>query len=67
MLVTALNPHIGYDKASSIAKHAFKHDLTLKEAAIELKYLTAEEFDQYVKPEEMLGPKDLEKWLLILL
>jgi len=42
MLVTALNPHIGYDKACKIAKHAYKKDSTLKEAALELKILTAE-------------------------
>ena len=57
MLVTALNPHIGYDKAAKIAKKAHKEGTTLKQAAIELQYLTAEEFDSYVKPEEMLGPK----------
>lgn len=56
MLVTALNPHIGYDNAAKIAKHAHKTGGTLKEAAIELKLLTAEEFDKYVKPSEMLGP-----------
>ena len=57
MLVTALNPYIGYDKAAQIAKKAHKEGSTLKQAAIELQYLTAEEFDSYVKPEEMLGPK----------
>ena len=57
MLVTALNPHIGYDKAAKIAKKAHREGTTLKQAAIELQYLTAEEFDSYVKPEEMLGPK----------
>ena len=57
MLVTALNPYIGYDKAAKIAKKAHKEGTTLKQAAIELQYLTAEEFDSYVKPEEMLGPK----------
>ena len=56
MLVTALNPHIGYDKAASIAKHAHKTGGTLKQAAIELNILTAEEFDKLVKPSEMLGP-----------
>lgn len=53
MLVTALNPRIGYDKAAEIAKKAHKEDKTLKEAAIELKYLTAEEFDQWVRPDTM--------------
>lgn len=57
MLVTALNPHIGYDKAAEIAKFAHKNSLTLKEAAIRLKYLTAKEFDEWVRPKNMLGPK----------
>jgi fumarate hydratase, class II len=56
MLVTALNPHIGYDNAAKIAKHAHKTGGTLKEAAVELGLLTAEEFDAKVKPENMLGP-----------
>lgn len=55
MLVTALNQHIGYDKAAEIAKKAHNDGITLKEAAIILSYLTAEEFDKYVKPEEMVG------------
>ena len=55
MLVTALNPYIGYDKAAEIAKKAYKENKTLKEAAIELGYLTAEEFDKYVRPEKMIG------------
>lgn len=58
MLVTALNPHIGYDKASIIAKSAHKSGTTLKEAAVESGYLTAEQFDEWIKPEEMIGPKD---------
>ncbi len=57
MLVTALNQHIGYDKASTIAKTAYKNNASLKETAIELGYLTAEEFDEFVKPEEMTQPK----------
>ncbi|XP_037969881.2 fumarate hydratase, mitochondrial isoform X2 [Plutella xylostella] len=57
MLVTALNPHIGYDKAALIAKTAHKEGSTLKATAIKLNILTAEQFDQYVRPEEMLGPK----------
>jgi fumarate hydratase class II len=56
MLVTALNPFIGYDKAATIAKTAHKNGTTLKEEAINLGYLTAEQFDQYVKPETMIGP-----------
>merc|ERR1711931_496209 len=57
MLVTALNEHIGYDKAATIAKTAHKKGSTLKAMAIELGYLTAEQFDAWVKPEDMLGPK----------
>lgn len=57
MLVTALNTHIGYDKAAAIAKKAHKENLTLKEAAIQLEYLSADEFDTIVRPEKMIGPK----------
>jgi len=56
MLVTALNPHIGYDKAAAIAKNAHKKGSTLKESALEMGYLTEAEFDQWVRPENMLGP-----------
>ena len=56
MLVTALNPHIGYDKASEIAKSAHKTGSTLKDAAVASGYLTAEEFDQWIVPEDMIGP-----------
>ncbi|MEL6251428.1 MAG: class II fumarate hydratase [Bacteroidota bacterium] len=55
MLVTALNTHIGYDKAAKIAKTAFAEDSTLKEAAIKLGYLSSEEFDKIVIPEKMVG------------
>jgi fumarate hydratase, class II len=55
MLVTALNPHIGYDNAAKIAKHAHKKGITLKESALELKLLTSEQFDAWVRPEEMIG------------
>jgi fumarate hydratase class II len=55
MLVTALNPHIGYEKAAAIAKNAHKKGLTLKASALELGYLTAEEFDRWVRPEDMVG------------
>ena len=58
MLVTALNNHIGYDKAAKIAKNAHQKGLTLRESALELKYLTNEEFDQWVRPEEMIGPSN---------
>ncbi|MGO4499219.1 class II fumarate hydratase [Paenibacillus sp. 2RAB27] len=57
MLVTALNPHIGYEKAASIAKQAHKEGLTLKESAMRSGYLTAEQFDSYVKPADMVHPK----------
>lgn len=56
MLVTALNPHLGYDKAAEIAKKAYSEGKTLREAALELKYLTNEQFDQWVRPENMLAP-----------
>lgn len=54
MLVTALNPHIGYDKAAQIAKKAYQENKTLKEAAIELGHLTEEEFNKWVRPENMI-------------
>ncbi|MBZ5750236.1 class II fumarate hydratase [Metabacillus rhizolycopersici] len=57
MLVTALNPYIGYENAAKIAKLAHKEGLTLKEAALQLELLTEEQFNQYVKPEEMIHPK----------
>ena len=56
MLVTALNNQIGYDKAAKIAKHAHEKGLTLRESALELKYLTNDEFDLWVRPEQMIGP-----------
>lgn len=56
MLVTALNPHIGYDNAAKVAKNAHRKGISLKESAVELGLLTAEEFDKYVKPEEMTHP-----------
>ncbi len=58
MLVTALNPHIGYDNAAKIAKKAHKEGTTLQEAAIALGLLTAEQFKEWVKPEMMIGPSD---------
>jgi len=57
MLVTALAPRLGYDRAAEIAKKAHKDGLTLKEAAVGLGYLTAEEFDREVRPEKMVGPR----------
>jgi fumarate hydratase class II len=56
MLVTALNPHIGYDKAAKVAKHALKQGISLRDSAIALGFLSGEEFDRYVKPEEMTHP-----------
>ena len=58
MLVTALNPYIGYDKAAAIAKKAHKEHTTLKEAAIKLGHLTEKQFDEWVRPENMLGPEE---------
>ncbi|RLV95476.1 Fumarate hydratase mitochondrial [Spathaspora sp. JA1] len=58
MLVTALNPKIGYDNASKVAKNAHKKGITLKESCLELNMLTSEEFDEWVRPEKMIGPKD---------
>ncbi len=57
MLVTALNPHIGYDNAAKIAKKAHKEGTTLKAAALALGLLTEEQFDQWVRPENMVAPK----------
>jgi fumarate hydratase class II len=56
MLVTALNPHIGYDKASEIAKNAHKKNISLKQSAIDSTYLTEEQFDAWIVPESMIGP-----------
>ena len=58
MLVTALNPYIGYDKASTIAKSAHKNGTTLKEAAVASGFLTAEQFDEWINPEKMIGPNE---------
>jgi fumarate hydratase class II len=58
MLVTALNTKIGYYKAAEIANKAHQEGTTLKEAALSLGYLTAEEFDQWVRPEDMIGNGD---------
>jgi fumarate hydratase class II len=58
MLVTALNTHIGYEKAAKIAKTAHKENKTLREVAIELGLVTGEQFDQWVRPEKMVGNLD---------
>lgn len=56
MLVTALNPYIGYDNAAKIAKNAHKKGITLKESALELKVLNEQQFNEWVKPENMISP-----------
>ena len=56
MLVTALNPHIGYDNAAKVAKKAYKENKTLRQATVELGFLTEKEFDKIVQPQKMLGP-----------
>ena len=61
MLVTALAPHIGYDKAAEIAKHAHHQGMTLREAALALGHVTAQDFDRIVRPETMTGPDPEEK------
>ena len=57
MLVTALNPYIGYENAALIAKTAHKNNTTLKEEAVALNLLSAEDFDKYIKPKEMTSAK----------
>jgi fumarate hydratase class II len=61
MLVTALNPHIGYDNAAKIAKKAHKEGTTLKEAALALGLVTSQDFDRWVRPEDMTGPSVTKK------
>jgi len=61
MLVTALNPHIGYDNAAKIAKKAHKEGTTLKEAALALKLVSSDDFDKWVRPEDMTGPEVRKK------
>jgi fumarate hydratase class II len=56
MLVTAMSPYIGYDKAAKVAHDAFEEGSTLKEIAVKLGYVTEKEFDEIVKPEEMVKP-----------
>ncbi len=56
MLVTALNPHIGYEKAARISLKAYREGLILREAALKLSFLTAKQFDEWVRPEEMTHP-----------
>ncbi len=61
MLVTALNPHIGYEKAAQISLKAYREDLSLREAALKLGFLTAKQFDEWVRPADMTHPLELEK------
>jgi len=56
MMVTALNPHIGYDRAAKVAQKAYNEGISLKEAALDLGFCNAEDFDRYVRPENMIGP-----------
>lgn len=60
MLVTCLNPVIGYDMASKVAKNAHKKGITLKQSTLELNALSEEEFEKYVRPELMLAPKEVK-------
>ena len=57
MLVTALNPHIGYYKAAEIAQNAYREGKTLKQAAVESGYVSAEDFDRWVNPADMVGKR----------
>ena len=61
MLVTALNPHIGYEKAAQIAIKAYREDISLREAALELGYVTGEQFDKWVRPEDMIHPLAIDE------
>jgi fumarate hydratase class II len=58
MLVTALSPHIGYERAAKIAQKAYREHSTLRQAALELGWVSAEDFDRWVDPARMLGPLD---------
>ena len=61
MLVTALNPHIGYDKAAKVAKKAYDENLSLRDAIQKLGYMTGDDFDKIVKPEKMIKPAKASK------
>jgi fumarate hydratase class II len=61
MLVTALNPHIGYDKAAQIAKKAHKEGTTLKAAALALGYVSEEQFNLWVRPADMVGEQGVQR------
>ena len=58
MLVTALNPHIGYERSAQISLKAYREELTLREAAVELGYLTAQQFEEWVRPADMTRPME---------
>jgi fumarate hydratase, class II len=58
MLVTALNPYIGYEKAAEVAKFAFENNISLKEATLQKKYLKEEQFDQIMQPKNMINPQE---------
>ena len=61
MLVTALNPHIGYEKSAQISLKAYREGLTLRDAALQLGFVTSEDFDEWVRPEDMTHPFEVEK------
>ena len=61
MLVTALNPHIGYERAAKISLTAYREDLSLREAALKLGFLTGDKFDSWVRPQEMTHPLGEER------
>ena len=61
MLVTALNPHIGYDKAAKVAKKAFAENISLRDAVQQLGYMNGDQFDKIVNPEEMISPRKANK------
>jgi fumarate hydratase, class II len=58
MLVTALNPHIGYEKAAKVSRTAYLEDISLREAALKFGFLTPDQFDHWVRPEDMTHPLD---------
>ena len=61
MLVTALNPHIGYEKAAQISLKAYREDMSLRDAALALGFVTPDEFDEWVRPEDMTHPLSAKK------
>ena len=61
MLVTALNPYIGYKNSSTVAKYALKNNLTLRQAVVKLGLLSKKQYDMYVNPQNMLHPEDFYK------